>query len=305
MLSCLVRPLADGVSDTGTANLYMASSSAQSRIMLYRLFVDHAGDVFYPKNMVASGPAAKHKGQSKHLTLIGIRFTDEALRAWTDSVDRLLARVFPDLDPACIEIHTGRMLGKWREPPWDRLPDEAIPGLFSEIRDILLRSGAAAYGHVFDKVGYWKHFRTIVPEDPGPNAIRWLLRRVDQHLQGTPNMFQVTFDEDSTAVKQAFHKAILHVKENGDSLDPSTPSVSNLKHLTSYGWSDSRTERGLQAADFVAYWTQKAAEHGKANRIRQMDSIWRRPFTGSALREPYVFPDGPALAALKGTHVPQ
>ena len=191
-------------------------------------------------------------------------------------VDALMRLIFPDREPRSVEMHTVSLVGHHPEKSWKGVEGLRRKDALDKFRDILLDVKPLFFGEVLNKTGYWNNFTHIVPEAPAPHAMRYLLRRVDGYVSSRREETTLTIDDDSRELKDSFEEMIRKVRTEGDKLTPAKMNVSHYKTIKDPQFVDSKAVRGIQAADFVAYWTFRAAEALKSNRLRELDSLWIR-----------------------------
>jgi hypothetical protein len=236
---------------------------------------------------------ANGKGDTTHFVVVGALLTEDQRTLLETRVDDLMRSVFPDREPRSIEMHAVSLVGHHPEHPWDSIQGRARRDALSAFRDILQDVGPVFYGDVLNKVGYWNHFERITPERPAPHALGYLLRRIDGDLGPQRERATLTIDNDSYEMKQSYRAKIKRVRTIGDKLTPVTHNVSYYAAIHDPQFLDSKAVRGLQAADYVAYWTYRAAEHIKSDRLRELDNLWAR-------REPKVWYSPAAKAEIIG-----
>jgi hypothetical protein len=119
-----------------------------------------------------------------------------------------------------------------------------------------------------------------------------MMGRLARHLVESGDVSRVTLDSDSKAIQEAQIDLEAEIRQIGDQIvTPSRPAVrpSQWEKLLPCQHLSSNQSRCLQVADYVAHWLWQAGEYGKAQRLRELDPLWRK--FGSR-REPWLsFPE--------------
>lgn len=247
----------------------------------YHVYIDGAGHVDYPHGVY------RGKGDTLHYVLVAVLLNDKQRNELNLLVDDLMSEFFPRKEPQSVEMHAVALVGHHPHEPWDTLPNEQRPDVNDRFRDILLKVKPLVLGQVIDKRAYWEHFFKIVPEPPAINGLRFLLGRVQGELETLRAEATLTIDEDSREIMDLYKSTLATIRKSGDKLYTAY-RVTTLDRISNPSFVDSRVTRGLQAADFIAYWTFRCAESAKCNRIRELDPLWasfrgkQEPFSGYA-----------------------
>ncbi len=228
-------------------------------------------------------------GDTDHYCLAGILVDDDQRVAIEVGCDSIVRKYFPHREPRTVELKA-TWIAAWRNrrEPWDSLPGPQHAQMFDEVRDLLLSVKPMLFGQILHKERYRRGVFASRPERPATNAFRYMLGRVARHLDGGGDTTRVTVDADSRAIEEAQRALEASVRTSGDRIiGVTTPPVIQSKwdRLLPCVHLRSENSRCLQVADYAAHWLWSAAEYGKANRLRELDSLWRR-YGGK--REPWA-----------------
>ncbi len=242
------------------------------------------------------------RGDTDHYCLVGI-LVDTAQREEIERrCDTILQAVFPDREPRTVEIKASWISARTNQkPPWDALPGPRHAQLFDEIRDLLLEVKPQLFGQIVHKESYRQGIRASRPERPATNVLRFVLARLDHHLERAGQTSTATLDSDSRAMQEAQLELESSVRAQGDKIAGETRppmAVSRFERVLPLRHLSSNQSRCLQMADYVAHALWQAAEYGKAQRLRELDSLWA---TYGAKREPWTaFLEPGRVALIKG-----
>lgn len=220
------------------------------------------------------------RGDTDHYCLVGI-LVDAAHREDIERrCDAIVQRLFPDREPRTVELKASWISARTNQkPPWDALPGPQHAQLFDDIRDLLLEVQPQLFGQVVHKENYRQGIRASRPERPATNALRFVLGRLDHHLERAGRTSTVTLDSDSRAMQEAQLELEASVRTQGDKIAGATRppmSVSRLERILPLQHLNSNQSRCLQMADYVVHCLWQAAEYGRALRLRELDALWAR-----------------------------
>jgi hypothetical protein len=233
------------------------------------------------------------RGDTRYYCLAGILVTDAQREDLERRCDSLVQKFFPDREPRTIELKASWIGAQsHQKPPWDTLPGPQHALLFNDVRDTLLDVKPLLIGQLVQKENYRLNIRASRPERPAANAQRFLMGRLARHLVSSGDTSRVTLDSDSRAVQEAQVNLEAEIRLTGDQIvTPSRPAsnASQWEKLLPCQHLSSDQSRCLQVADYVAHWLWQAGEYGKAQRLRELDTLWR---TFGLRREPWLaFPE--------------
>jgi hypothetical protein len=239
------------------------------------------------------------RGDTDHYCIAGILVDDRQRAQLETGCDTLVQRFFPDREPRTVEIKAAWISARVNQkPPWDQLPGPSHAAVFDEIRDLLLRVSPVLFGQVVHKENYRLSIHASRPERPAANVLRFLVGRLDHHLEHQGDTSRITLDEDSPAIMEAQRALESAIRTGGDKISGAgrpAVSVSFARQILPFQHLSSDQSRCLQVADYVSHQLWQAAEYGKAARLRELDRLWAR--FGNR-REPWTAYLEPARAAL-------
>lgn len=233
----------------------------------YHAYIDGSGHVDYPKGTYDG------KGDTDHYVLACVLLDDAQRIHLENAVDELMLDLFPNREPRSVEMHAVDLVGHHPHPPWDDFPGHRRPEVNDRFRDILLDVEPLVLCQVMDKISYWEHF-SKVPEPPALNTLRFLTSRLDGELVDLTGRSTLSIDDDSYEIKKLYRNLLESIRRDGDKLYPARRQTT-LDRIHPVQFVDSRATRGIQAADYIAYWTFRAVEHEKGNRIQELEDLWR------------------------------
>lgn len=224
-------------------------------------------------------PPTEH-GDTQHYCIAGILVDNIQREQLESGCDAIILQFFPLREPRTVELRATEISARTnRHPPWDQLPGPQHAELFSEVRNLILRVRPVLFGQIVHKENYRRSIRASRPERPATNAFRFLMGRLDHHLARQSDTSRVTLDEDSLAIQEAQQSLETHVRAEGDKIiGAARPalSVSRFERVHPFQHLSSDESRCLQIADYVSHQLWQAAEHGKGNRLRELDALWAR-----------------------------
>ncbi|MFZ3355721.1 MAG: DUF3800 domain-containing protein [Thermoplasmata archaeon] len=243
-------------------------------------------------------PLLEH-GDTDHYCIAGILVDDRQRELIESGCDALVLRFFPDREPRSVELKASWISARVNQkPPWDQLPGPRHAELFEEIRDLLLRVTPVLFGQVVHKDNYRLSINASRPERPATNVLRFLMTRLDHHLEHHGDTSRATLDQDSPAMQEAQRSLESKVRGQGDKITgASRPAiaVTRFEHILPFQHLGSDQSRCLQMADYVSHQLWQAAEWEKANRLRELDPLWAR---FRSRREPWTAYLAPAKVSL-------
>lgn len=239
------------------------------------------------------------RGDTDHYCIAGLLVDDRQREQLETGVDAIIQRYFPHREPRTVELKAAWISARVNQkPPWDALPGPQHAQLFDDVRDLLMRVRPVLFGQIVHKDNYRQSIRASRPERPATNVLRFLMGRLDHHLASQSDTTRATLDADLPAIQEAQRTLEAEVRTDGDKIAGVTRpaiSVSKFERILPFQHLSSDQSRCLQAADYVTHQLWQAAEYGKANRLRELDSLWA---TFRSRREPwtaYLAPDREAL----------
>lgn len=239
------------------------------------------------------------RGDTDHYCLVGVLMDAPQREDIERRCDTILQRVFPDREPRTVELKASWMSARTNQkPPWDSLPGPRHAQLFDEIRDLLLDVKPQLFGQVVHKENYRRGIHASRPERPATNVLRFVLGRLDHHLDREGQTSTVTLDSDSRAMQEAQLELESSVRNQGDKIVGATRpamAVSRFERVLPFQHLNSNQSRCLQMADYAAHCLWQAAEYGKGQRLRELDPLWAK--YGSK-REPWTAFLDPSRVAL-------
>jgi hypothetical protein len=239
------------------------------------------------------------RGDTDHYCLVGILVNTAQREEIERRCDKILQAVFPDREPRTVEIKASWISARTNQkPPWDALPGPRHAQLFDEIRDLLLEVKPQLFGQIVHKESYRQGIRASRPERPATNVLRFVLARLDHHLEREGQTSTATLDSDSRAMQEAQLELESSVRAQGDKIAGETRppmAVSRFERVLPLRHLNSNQSRCLQMADYVAHGLWQAAEYGKAQRLRELDPLWA---TYGSKREPWTAFIEPGRVAL-------
>lgn len=214
--------------------------------------------------------------------------SDEQLKFASGWADEIVRRWFGNERVREIELHAHSVIQGQRG--WEEVAGKDRPRVFDEMRDLLRSVKPILFAQILDKGAYRNQYPFMVPETPPVNTLRLLLGRVSRHLKGRREVATITVDDDADEIREAQLALEATIRTHGDRFRRTRArgqpySVTRIENLDRIVHLDSRSSRGLQLADYVAHFTWRAAEHRKANRMRELDALWAA--TGPQ-RDPWV-----------------
>jgi Protein of unknown function (DUF3800) len=219
------------------------------------------------------------RGDTDHYCLAAILVNDAQREQLEGTADRILRKYFPSREPRTVELKASWIAANVHSrPPWDTLLGPRHAELFDDIRDLLLDAKPMLLGQVVNKESYRLAIKASRPERPATNALRFMMARLNHCLDELSQEATATLDSDSRAMQEAQLELEASVRLDGDKIVGGgwTPTaVTRLERIHPIQHLNSNQSRCLQMADYVAHWLWQAAEYGKANRLRELDSLWR------------------------------
>lgn len=242
-------------------------------------------------------------GDTDHYCLAGILVDDAQRDKLEIGADSIVRSFFSDREPRTVELKASWISARVNQrPPWDQLPGPRHAEVFDKVRDLLLLVRPQLFGQIIHKENYRLSIRASRPERPATNALRFLLARVDHHLAGANQTSTGTLDSDSRAMQEAQLALEFSIRTDGDKIGGATRlplAITRCERVLPLQHVRSEQSRCIQLADYVSHVLWQAAEYGKGDRLRELDSLWA---TFGRKREPWTAYLKPAKeATIKAT----
>lgn len=220
------------------------------------------------------------RGDTDHYCIAGVLVDDSQREQLESGCDALVQRFFPDREPRTVELKAAWISARVNQkPPWDQLPGPQHAELFDEIKDLLVQIAPILFGQIVHKDNYRLGINASRPERPATNVLRYLMTRLDHHLEHQGDTSRATLDADSPAMQEAQRALESTVRNQGDKITGAARpafSVTRFERILPFQHLSSDQSRCLQMADYVSHQLWQAAEYSKANRLRELDSLWAK-----------------------------
>lgn len=244
------------------------------------LYLDGSGHVEYPPPI--------GDGDTDYYVLAGVLVTEDQRDELEYRIDDLVKQRFPDRDPRTVDIHLSPLCAGQEE--WATLSGPERGRFVDDLRDVVLDVGPILFAQVNHKPRYWDHFVKIEPEPPPEHTLRYVLGRVDKTVRNHGDNSTITMDRHSNELVTRYNNLVDDIRRNGDKITGRlTYRPTDQTKLNSFydpQYLATNASRCLQVADYVAHFTWRAAERAQADRIRELDSLWDRYYSGRE-REPF------------------
>lgn len=244
-----------------------------------RLHIDESGGKLWPPPW--------GKNPDKHYVMVGLIMDRNQIAEATEGVSEVLERHFPDPATRPVEIHYGDIINGRKICA--KLSDAQRRALSDDVFALIERVSPVLMGTVIRKEALKRRYGDRAHSPPS-YALRATLGRFDAHLKGASCDGDVVLDTAGVREDEESTTLVERIRAGGTRLSPTAGRPwldSHLERITSVACVDSRSNRGLQLADFIAYVTWVHFERGHSRRFDQIDRMWRR--VGS-FREPSVLP---------------
>jgi hypothetical protein len=244
-----------------------------------RLHIDESGGKLWP--------APWGQNPDKHYVMVGLILDGVQIAEATEGVSSVLERHFPDAATRPSEIHYGDIINGRKI--CEKLTHEQRLALADDVFALIERISPVLMGTVIKKEALKRRYGERA-HSPPRYALRATLGRFDAHLKGSSCEGDVVLDTAGVREDQETVALVEAIKVDGTRLSSPVDKQwldSRLEKITGVTCVDSRSNRGIQLADFVAYATWVHFERGQSRRFDQLHRMWR---TFGSFREPSVLP---------------
>ena len=205
----------------------------------------------------------------------------------TDGVSNILERYFPNTTTRPQELHYGDIIN--RRLAWSELSQDKRKEASDDVFELILNISPVLMGTAVLK----ERLKTRYGDSaisPARYGLQATFSRFDKHLAAAGVLGDIVLDSAGIEGDSNVMDLVGSIRRDGSRMGSRREQGrldSHLAQIDNVRCVDSKEDRGIQLADFIAYVTRAKFERDQTRRFDQIERLWRKH---GNMKEPCILP---------------